>query len=74
MSAKLYRVVAPRFVAGFLTSDTGLSIAFTAPILKQLRGKSVLYATDYCARNGYKLERLDADQLGQLEAEGGAVA
>ena len=59
MSRKLYQVYAPSFTAGFITSDTGLSIQESAPILKHLRGKSVLYAVDWARRNHYTLLKID---------------
>lgn len=60
MSRKLYQIYAPHFTAGFITSDTGLSIAESAPILKHLRGKSLVFAAGWCNRQGYTLLRLDA--------------
>lgn len=56
MAAKLYRVVGPTFVAGFLTSDTGLSIQDAAPIIRYFKGKSMVFAADYCRQRRWKLE------------------
>lgn len=55
MSRKLYQIYAPHFTAGFITSDTGLSIQDAAPILKWLRGKSLVFAADWCRSKGYTI-------------------
>lgn len=66
MAAKLYRVVGPTFVAGFLTSDTGLSIQDAAPIIRYFVGRSMVYAVDRCRVRGWKLEHVDSSEAGKL--------
>lgn len=52
---KLFRVVAPHFVAGYLVTH---KVQRTAPILKILRGMSAIEAFNYCIRRGWMIQEI----------------
>ena len=53
----LYRIVAPKYVAGFCTWHDGW-VYRTAPVLKWAKGKHILEVARACRRRGYKLEKV----------------
>jgi hypothetical protein len=56
----LYRVKAPKFVAGLEASEGW--VVKTAPILKYLMGWSIESVVEYCQRKGWSLEGVEADE------------
>lgn len=53
----LVRVSAPHFVAGFDMDNNRI-----APIIKYMRGWSLLRITEYCGRKNWSLEVIDNEQ------------
>jgi hypothetical protein len=57
MARKLFRIVAPHFVAGFETGDR-LRVLVVAPIIKYMRGWDLTKVVAYCDSKGWLLERV----------------
>jgi hypothetical protein len=57
-SGKLYRILAPHFVAGIVVAQDGV-IILTAPILKWAGNSAFAGFKSYCYRKGWKVEAVE---------------
>jgi len=54
----LYEITAPDFVAGIELAEVSDRVVKAAPIVKYMEGWPLSHLIEYCARRGWKLERV----------------
>lgn len=54
---QLFRIEAPKFVAGFCVDSKDL-VWETAPIIQWMKDKPLGFIKDYCTHKGWKLEHV----------------